>query len=408
MTSSQDILKFVNHKIGLDLDGYKCLGGFEGFKRALELRPSEVIDEVIDSKLKGRGGAGFDTGLKWASMPKNNEVKYLVVNADEGEPGTFKDRYIIDNCPFLLLEGLLIAAYAISANKAFIYVRGEYQHEVNELQDAIALLKWNNLLGDNILDSEFSIDVEIKRGAGSYVVGDETALLNSLMGNRGNPLLKPPYPTQKGLWGKATLVNNVETLACVPIIMTNGSEAFRNIGSKDCPGPKLFSLSGQIANPGIYEFPMGAKVSDLLLASGGMEGTFKAVQIGGTAGAIYGPQALDYKLDYSFMKKCGSGLGSGALVFMNDTVSMVEVLDIIVRFYADESCGKCMPCRFGTKQLKHIASKIIKGGGSKKDLVKMKNIVLAMSSSSFCPFGKSIALPVLSLLDGFGAEIIND
>lgn len=405
MAETNYILKFAS-ETPLDIDNYIGLGGFKGLVKCFELKPYEIVDEIIDSKLRGRGGAGFETGLKWASLKGDSSEKYLLVNADEGEPGTFKDRYIINHCPFLLLEGVLIAAYAIGAPKAYIYIRGEYLKEFNQLNLALEILKNNNYLGNKILNTDFYLDIELKQGAGSYVVGDETALINSLMGNRGNPLLKPPYPTQSGLWGKPTLVNNVETLACVPLIVQNGATWFRSIGIEECPGPKLFSVSGNVNKPGIYEFPMGTKLKEIIKDVGGIEGVLKAVQIGGTAGPVYGPEALGYKLDYSSMRSNGGPLGSGALVFMNSKVSMVEILEVTIRFFADESCGKCLPCRLGTRQLAHIISKIISGQGELKHIDQMRNIVSSMRCASFCPFGKSVAVPVLAIIDNFGDEIV--
>lgn len=405
MDDTKYILKFVQDN-PLNLDGYLKLGGFSALNKALSFKSDEIVDMVIDSKLRGRGGAGFETGIKWSSIDRESDQRYILVNADEGEPGTFKDRYIIDNCPFVLLEGLIIAAYAIRATKAYIYIRGEYSAELLTLYNAIDILKKNNYLGQNILASDFSLEIELKLGAGSYVVGDETALINSLMGNRGNPMLKPPYPSKSGLWAKPTIVNNVETISCIPLIVSKGSEWFKNVGVKDCPGPKLFSVSGSIMKPGIYEFPMGVKLKEIVSVAGGIDGDLKAVQIGGTAGPIYGTQALDYKLDYSSMVTYGGSLGSGALVFMNSQVSMVEILELTIRFFADESCGNCLPCRLGTRQLLHMMTKIISGQGQLKYLDQMRNIVSTMNCSAFCPFGKSVSVPVLSILDNFTDELI--
>lgn len=405
MPATKYILQYIQKK-ALDIEEYLSLGGTDALAKALSFRPHEIVDMVIDSKLRGRGGAGFETGLKWSSIEKDAEERFLLVNADEGEPGTFKDRYIIDHCPFLLLEGIIISAYAIGASKAYIYIRGEYSAELVTLYNAIDILKKCNYLGNNILGTAYSLEIELKLGAGSYVVGDETALINSLMGNRGNPTLKPPYPSQSGLWSKPTIVNNVETLSCIPLIIKDGPECFSKIGTRECPGPKLFSVSGSIKDPGIYEFPMGIKLKEIVKAAGGIDGDLKAIQVGGSAGPIYGTQALNYKLDYSSMLSYGGSLGSGALVFMNNQVSMVEILELTIRFFADESCGKCLPCRLGTRQLLHIITKIISGQGQVKYLDQMRNIVSTMNCSAFCPFGKSVSVPILSILDSFNDELV--
>jgi len=330
-----------------------------------------------------------------------------VCNADEGEPGTFKDRFVLEHAPFLVLEGMAIAAYAIGARTGYIYVRGEYPQIVASLSSAIASAVKAGYLGEHILGSDFAFGVEVRKGGGSYVVGDETALLNSLMGNRGYPFLKPPFPTEKGLWGKPTIVNNVETLAYVPYIFAHGAEAFASIGSPDSPGLKLFSVSGHVAHPGVYEFPMGSTVRDLEAAAGGAMGNLKAVQIGGTAGPVFDAAALDYSLDFASMRKAGGALGSGALVFMNTTVNMAQVLDVTMRFFAEESCGQCFPCRYGTRQLAFMANKIASGQGKVEYLDLMRDTARVMVGSSLCPFGQSIALPLESLLNGFGDEVVS-
>src|SRR6056297_3285248 len=266
-----------------DIEAYIGIGGYQGLKTALDMDKSEVVKEVQDSKLRGRGGAGFPTGKKWAGVPPSEET-YLVCNADEGEPGTFKDRYIMENTPFLLVEGMTIAGYGVGASKGYIYIRGEYPAIAETIQGVLEAARKQNLLGKNILDGDFSFDIEIKRGGGSYVVGDETALLSSLMGKRGFPWMKPPYPTEKGLWDRPTVVNNVETLANIPLILAYGATAFASIGAPGSTGPKLYSVSGNVNSPGVYEFPMGVSVKDLLKAAGGVQGQLKAVQIGGTAG----------------------------------------------------------------------------------------------------------------------------
>jgi NADH-quinone oxidoreductase subunit F len=387
-----------------DADAYIAAGGFRGLKEALNRKPAEVVQTVRDAKLAGRGGAGFDTGTKWTTVPRDEEV-YLVCNADEGEPGTFKDRFLLRSAPLLVIEGMMIAGYAIGAKRGYIYVRGEYLEIIGALEGVLEGLRSTGRLGSNILQSGFSFDIEVMRGGGSYVVGDETALLNSLMGHRGYPLAKPPFPTQKGLWEKPTVINNVETLACVPLILARGSRWFAEIGSPACPGPKLYSVSGHVAQPGVYEFPMGVRIGEVLDAAGGVTGNLKAVQIGGTAGPVYDAKAVGFPLDFAAMRERGGSLGSGAIVVMNSAVSMVHVLEVSMRFFSEESCGQCFGCRYGTRQLEYMANRIAVGEGKPEYLKLMRETVEAMYDTAFCPFGQSIRLTLTTLLDGFGDEI---
>lgn len=382
------------------LDTYLNNDGFKGLERALSMTPDKVISEVEDARLLGRGGAGFPTGKKWRSIIAAEEV-YIVCNADEGEPGTFKDRYIMTNAPYMLIEGMMIAGYATGSGKGYIYIRGEYPDVSKKIEAAIEEVRNAGIsVGKN---SSFTI--EVKKGGGSYVVGDETALLHSLMGYRGTPWKKPPFPTQQGLWDKPTIINNVETLACIPLILSRGSEWFRGIGTPESPGPKLFCISGMVADPGVYELPIGTTIQDLIDSAGGVIGDFKAVQIGGTAGPIYNREALLYHLDFASMRKYGGVLGSGAVVVLNSTVSMTEVLEVEMRFFAEESCGKCFPCRYGTRQLTYMAKRITTGEGKEVYLDQLQEITDIMKASSFCPFGKSVELPVRTIVENFGDEI---
>ena len=386
---------------------YEKQGGFQGLRAALKFSPREIREMVSESGLRGRGGAGFPTGKKWQSLPpgEEGEQTILVCNADEGEPGTFKDRYIMEHMPFLMLEGLVIAAYAIGAEKIYVYIRGEYPEVTERIMAAVQSAVKKSYLGEHVLGSEFSVSLDIRRGGGSYVVGDETALLNSLMGKRGFPWMKPPFPTEKGAWDLPTVVNNVETLACLPMILTGGAEKFASIGPAASPGPKLFCVSGAVRNPGVYEFPMGVTVREVVEAAGGVKGTLKAVQVGGTAGPVYTDAALDYKLDYESMKERGGVLGSGALVIMDSKTSMAGVLEIIMRFFSEESCGQCFPCRYGTRQLAYMANKIAAGRGRSEYIPLMVETTGIMEASSFCPFGQSVSIPLRTLLEGFGDEI---
>jgi NADH-quinone oxidoreductase subunit F len=311
----------------------------------------------------------------------------------------------MEKAPFLMIEGMAIAGYAVGARKGYIYIRGEYPQVAELLEKALCPVREEGFLGDKIIGSDYSFEIEIRKGGGSYVVGDETALLSSLMGERGIPWKKPPFPTEAGLWGKPTVVNNVETLACVPLILSGGVAQFKAMGASGSPGPKLFSVSGHVNSPGIYEFPMGITVEELITAAGGVKGHLKAVQIGGTAGPVYDVDALPMKLDFDSMKKTGGTLGSGALVVMNSTVNMADVLDVTMRFFAEESCGKCFACRYGTRQLTYMARRIVSGQGDENYTNLMRRTAEVMSATAFCPFGQSVAMPLNSILDNFGEEI---
>ena len=398
------MLNELTHFSGaVDISSYMKKGGYAGAKKVVKLAPKEVIDEVKKSKLRGRGGAGFPTGNKW-SFITNKYPRYLVANADEGEPATFKDRLLMGHSPHLLIEGMLIAAYAIQAEEGFIYVRGEYPNEAQILTRAAAEAKAKGYLGKDILGSGFSFEVEIKRGAGAYVVGEETALLSSLMGRRGNAWYKPPYPPEEGLWNQPTIINNVETLCCVPLIMNKGAEWFSSIGTPESPGPKLIGVSGHAVNKGIYEYPMGVTIGEVLIKAG-MQGHLKAVQVGGISGPIFAPDCLDFKLDYFNMHKVGGSLGSGAVLAMNHSVSMTDTLEAIAYFFAKESCGKCFPCRLGTHEIYKLAKNIAIGHGKMEYLPLIKQTMQTMFAASFCPLGQSVKQPIGSILDHFGYEI---
>jgi len=404
MKTAKFITRFTDSTDPVDIHDYERRGGFSGLGKVLKMKPEEVIAVVKKSGLKGRGGAGFDTGVKWASIPKGEEP-YIVCNADEGEPGTFKDRFILAHTPYLVVEGMTTAAYALGAKKGFIYIRGEYPDIIQLVNRALASAREHNYLGSHILGTDFSFDIDFKKGGGSYVVGDETALLNSLMGNRGYPWLKPPFPTEKGLWGKPTVINNVETLACVPLITPDSGEEFRSLGTVQCPGTKLFCVSGHVNKPGVYELPMGVTVSECIDKALGVRGYLKALQVGGTAGPIYDQKALEYPLDFVSMREKGGVLGSGALVVMNSTVNMAEVLEVTMRFFSEESCGQCFPCRYGTRQLEFMANRIAGGTGKKEYLSLIQETVRIMYATSFCPFGQSITQPVTTLFKNFGDEL---
>ncbi len=385
-----------------------AVGAYEAMAKILEekISPEAVIDIVKASKLRGRGGAGFPTGLKWSFTAEDDEV-YVVCNADEGEPGTFKDRLILEGDPHRLIEGMMIAGYAVGAARGFVYIRGEYALSIERMQHAIEAARGVGLLGARILESDFSFDVEIKRGAGAYVCGEETALIESIEGKRGYPRLKPPYPGSVGLWSKPTVVNNVETLANVPPILLNGADWFRSFGTEACPGTKVYTILGHVENPGLAEAEMGTTLQAIIDEYGGgmKDGRrFKGALIGGAAGAFVCADCLDKPMDFDGLQELSAVLGSGAILVLDETVSMVEMLQGILRFFRHESCGQCAPCRLGTAQLVTIIDRIAAGDGSKQDTELLREIAAMMRDTSLCPLGQSPILPIETALDLFGED----
>jgi NADH:ubiquinone oxidoreductase subunit F (NADH-binding)/(2Fe-2S) ferredoxin len=393
-------------------------GGYKGLERILgeKMSPEAVIEEVKKSGLRGRGGAGFPTGLKWeftrkapsgAGRTEAGAGKYVICNADEGEPGTFKDRLILEGDPHKLIEAMTIAGYAIGANAGFVYVRGEYALSIERLSKAIAQARELNLLGADILESGFSFDLEIRKGAGAYVCGEETALIESLEGKRGNPRVKPPYPVTHGLWQKPTAVNNVETLANVPAIMANGADWFRRIGTDKCPGTKVFTILGHVEYPGLIETDMGTPLREIIFSyGGGIRGgrRFKAALLGGAAGVFLPERLLDVSMDFESLKENKAVLGSGAVLVMDESTSIADMLFSIAKFFAHESCGQCAPCRIGTRQILGIAYRLRQGRGRPGDAETMLQLADAMFKSSLCPLGQSLIMPVKSALDHFPEE----
>ncbi len=392
------------------IDEYIAAGGFEALEKALtSMTPEQVIDEVELSQLRGRGGAGFPTGMKWRFAARaKGEEKFIICNADEGEPGTFKDRLIMEGDPHRIVEAMTIAGYAVGANKGYIYIRGEYPLSIQRLSKAIENARSYGLLGKNILGSGFSFDIEIKKGAGAYVCGEETALIESLEGKRGHPRNKPPFPVTEGLWRKPTVVNNVETLANIPPIIKKGAAWFRSFGPVGNTGTKVFTLLGDVVEPGSVEVEMGTPLSELIFEyGGGIKGgrKFKAALIGGAAGAFIGQELIDIHLDYDSMREFGAVLGSGAILVMSDRACIVDMLRSVLLFFRHESCGKCAPCRIGTDRLVRLIELIACGKGRRKHIEIMKEIVEAMRTSSFCPLGQSVYTPVSSALRFFEEEI---
>ncbi len=368
--------------------------------------PAEVTAEVKRSGLRGRGGAGFPTGVKW-SFTAPGDVKYIVCNADEGEPGTFKDRLILEGDPHRVLEGVLLAGYAVGASKGYVYIRGEYNLSIRRVQKAIDDARANGYLGHSVLGSTFGFDIEVKKGAGAYVCGDETALIESLEGKRGYPRIKPPYPGSVGLWGKPTVVNNVETLANVPPIVSRGADWFKGFGTEKSPGTKVYTIIGQVRKPGAVEAEMGTSLRTLVEGFGGgvrRGKPFKGALVGGAAGAFVAADALDVAMDFDALKEHSAVLGSGAVLVLDDSTSIVGVLQEILRFFRHETCGQCVPCRLGTTQLTEIIDRIAGGAGSSEDVELLRSVAAMMRDTSLCPLGQSPIVPIASALDRFGDE----
>jgi len=394
------------------IEEYIASDGFDGLTKAIfEMKPEDVIKVVKDSGLRGRGGAGFPTGLKWEFTYKiPSDEKYVICNADEGEPGTFKDRLILEGDPYRIVEAMTIAGYAVGAKKGYIYIRGEYKLSIDRMQKAIQTAKEYGLLGDNILGSNFSFDIEVRKGAGAYICGEETALIESLEGKRGVPRIKPPYPVSQGLRNKPTVVNNVETLANIPDIVRNGAEWFRQFGTEKCPGTKVYTILGDVINAGLIEVEMGTPLREIIFQYGGgiKDGKkFKCALVGGAAGAFLGEEMLDVKMDFENLKEYKAVLGSGAILVMNESACIVDMLKSILRFFEHESCGRCTPCRVGTKRLVEIINRFANLEGSEEDIDEMVNISLVMKDTSFCPLGQSVHLPVVSAIRYFKDEFIN-
>ena len=385
-------------------------GAYKGLLRALSMTQQEVIDEVLKAGLRGRGGGGFPTGRKWQfALNQNSEDKYVVCNGDEGDPGAFMDRSILEGNPLAVIEGMAIAGYAIGAQNGYFYVRAEYPTAVARLRKAIEEAKKIGLLGENILGTGFSFDVHIRLGAGAFVCGEETALLNSIEGKRGMPRPRPPFPAVKGLWQKPSIINNVETLACVPYILREGAEKFASIGTEKSKGTKVFALGGKVNNVGLVEIPMGTTVRDLIFEIGGgipNGKEFKAIQTGGPSGGCLTKKDLDTPIDFDNLVALGSMMGSGGAIVMDEDNCMVDVAKFYMEFICDESCGKCSPCRIGTKRILEILEKITKGKGTLQDLADLEDLSEAVKANSLCGLGQTAANPVLSTMRQFKDEYI--
>ena len=385
--------------------------GYEALAKVIEENnPDGVVDTITKSGLRGRGGGGFPTGMKWKFTAANRGGKsYVVCNGDEGDPGAFMDRSVMEGDPHKLLEGMAIAGFAIGADEAYIYVRAEYPLAIKRLRKAIADAEEKHFLGKNIMGSDFSFTIHIKEGAGAFVCGEETALIASIEGERGMPRPKPPFPANKGLFGRPTLINNVETLANVPLIILNGAEWFASMGCESSKGTKTFALTGEVNNTGLIEVPMGTTLRQIIFdIGGGIRGgkKFKAVQIGGPSGGCLTEEHLDISMDYDSLIKAGAMVGSGGLVVMAEDTCMVEVARFFMNFTKNESCGKCVPCREGTKNLLKILEKIVAGKGEMEDLDRLEELALTVKDGSLCGLGKTAPNPVLSTLKYFKDEYI--
>jgi NADH-quinone oxidoreductase subunit F len=405
--------KILTRNMGLPrsetIDVYLANGGYQALPKVLrEYTPEQVIQLVSASGLRGRGGAGFPAGKKWSFLPKDPAVvKYVCVNTDEGEPGTFKDRELVEKDPHQIIEGVIIASYAVGARRAFVYIRGEFFLGVKRWIKAIDDAYARGFLGKNILGSAFSLDLSVHRGAGAYICGEETALIESLEGKRGEPRKKPPFPANVGLWGQPTLVHNVETLANVPHIVNRGAEWYAQIGTPKSSGPKLFCVSGHVRNRGVFELPLGVSLREIIDEhSGGMAsgGPLKAVIPGGASTPMLTALQLDTRMDFESLEAAGTMLGTGAVIVMDESTCMVDVARRLMRFYAHESCGRCVPCRIGTQRMLDILERLEHGKGCPGDVERLEQVALGMRGITFCPLGDAATNPVLSGLKLFRDE----
>ncbi len=403
------VLKNCGHIDAEHLDEYLAVDGYSALEKALfEMQPAEIVDEILESNLRGRGGGGFQTGYKWKQVARQAETtRYVVCNGDEGDPGAFMDRSVMEGDPHKMIEGMIIAGYAVGAAEGYIYVRAEYPLAISRLKIAIAQAEEAGLLGDDILGSGYSFHLHINRGAGAFVCGEGSALTASIEGERGMPRTKPPRTVEQGLFGKPTVLNNVETYANVPMIITNGAQWYKGIGTEKSPGTKAFAVTGSINNTGLIEVPMGTTLREIVYDIGGgiKNGKqFKAVQIGGPSGGCLIGTDLDVPLDFDSLKKMGAMIGSGGLVIMDEDTCMVEVARFFMNFTQNESCGKCIPCREGTKRMLEILEDIVAGKGTMEQLQILQELGEAITDTALCGLGKSAALPVLSTLRLFRDE----
>ena len=390
------------------IDDFFAYEGGQAFATALQMTPELVVEIIKASGLRGRGGAGFPAGIKWDSVRKTlGKKKYVICNADESEPGTFKDRVIMEGDPFSIIEAMLIAAYAIGSDEGYIYIRGEYQLALDRVQIAIQQAREYGGLGKNIFGSGFDFDIHIHAGAGAYICGEETALLESIEGGRGEPRVKPPYPTTSGLWGMPTLINNVETFANIPPIVLNGAQWFKSFGTPSSPGTKVYTILGNVNNTGLIEVPMGITLREVIniYGKGIKGGQFKFAQTGGSSGSIIPASLQDTPMDFDSYRKVGVALGSGALLICNDSNCIVDSVRVLARFFQEECCGKCVPCRVGTDQVWKILTNISEGRGTMEDIAHLEWLSKGLEDFSNCGLGQTAGAPIKNMLDHFRAEL---
>ncbi|MSP64181.1 MAG: NADH oxidoreductase (quinone) subunit F [Ignavibacteria bacterium] len=394
------------------IDVYENNGGYQAFKKSITLNPDAIINEIKKSNLRGRGGACFPTGLKWSFMPKDNsKPKYLAVNGDESEPGTFKDRYLFEFNPHLIIEGILIACYSMGIKTAYVYIRGEYGKWIRMFQKALDDAYSKNYIGQNILGSNFSTNIFIHKGAGAYICGEESALMNSIEGDRGYPRVKPPFPAQKGLWNSPTTINNIETLANIPLIINKGAEWYSSIGSPKHPGPILVGISGHVNKPGVYEVPTGTLLTDLIYNfAEGIPGNkkIKAIIPGGSSTMILRGENIEgVKMDAESLKAAGSSVGTAGLIVMDEETDLIRVITRITKFYHHESCGQCTPCREGTGWMEKILNRFEKNEAKKEDLELLLDVANNIEGNTICALGDAAAWPVQSMIKRFPEEFEN-
>lgn len=402
------LLRNIENPNSAAIDEYMKAGGYTNLSKALERTPAALLEEVKKSGLRGRGGAGFPTAMKWSfAIADKKFPKYLLCNADEGEPGTFKDRPILEKNPHLLVEGMAISGYILGSEFGYIYLRGEYPEANDILNRAIREAYEKGHLGDNIQGKGVKFHLSVHQGAGAYICGEETALIESIEGKKGQPRNKPPFPVNVGAWNMPTIVNNVETLSNLPYVVEIGGEAYSKIGSPDCPGPKLFSVSGHVEKPGVYELPMGTNLKEIIYThAGGVrnKGTLKAVIPGGISTPVLPADSIDCAMDFVAMPKAGSMLGSGAVIVMDESVCMVKVAHRALKFFEHESCGKCVPCREGTDWLRKVLERIENGDGREGDIELLSDITGIMTGRTFCPLGDGAAGVVAGMIKHFRNE----
>ncbi len=402
------VLKNVGLIDPASIEDYIAHDGYQALGLALAMSPDQVVETIKSSGLQGRGGAGFPTGLKWSFVRKAPGLKkYVICNADESEPGTFKDRVILEGDPHSIIEGMLIAAYAVGADEGYLYIRGEYQLAIRRLEESIKQAEAFGFLGENIFGSSLNFKLHVHAGAGAYICGEETALIESLEGKRGEPRSRPPYPTTEGLWGKPTLVNNVETLANIPAILRNGPEWFKSIGTPSSPGTKVYTILGNVNERGLIEVPMGITLREVIsiYAKGTQGSNFKLAQTGGSGGSIIPSSLQDAPMDFESFRKAGVALGSGALLICNEDVCIVDLAKVLINFFKVESCGKCTPCRIGTKRAYDILVDISEGKGTLENLQELENLSHDLIELSNCGLGQTAGTPLKDMLNYFRAEV---